>query len=76
MSEYPGYSIYKSLLSSEKCLEDSLVIYDYILNNIKNINNIYILGRLGDGPSIYISSKRSHAETFLTSSYTTFAAIL
>ena len=35
--EYPGYTIYDSPLSSEKCLEDSLIIYDYILNNIKNI---------------------------------------
>lgn len=45
--EYPGYSIYDSPLSSEKCLENSLIIYDYILNHIKNITekNIYIIGR-------------------------------
>ena len=54
--EYPGYSIYDySPLSSEKCLENSLIIYDFILNNIKNIKeeNIYILGRsLGTGSNI------------------------
>ena len=76
--EYPGYSIYKSPLSSEKCLENSLIIYDFILNNIKNITekNIYILGRsLGTGPAIYLSSKRNPAGTFLISPYTTFAAV-
>ena len=78
MPEYPGYSIYKSPLSSEKCLEDSLIIYDFILKNIKNITekNIYILGRsLGTGPAIYLSSKRKPAGTFLISPYTTFAAV-
>lgn len=76
--EYPGYTIYDSPLSSEKCLEDSLIIYDYILNNIKNIKekNIYILGRsLGTGPAIYLSSKRNPAGTILISPYTTFAAV-
>ena len=76
--EYPGYSIYKSPLSSEKCLENSLIVYDFILNNIKNITekNIYILGRsLGTGPAVYLSSKRNPAGTFLISPYTTFAAV-
>ena len=79
MPEYPGYSIYNSPLSSEKCLENSLIIYDFILNNIKNIKekNIYIAGRsLGTGPAIYLSSKRNPAGTFLISPYTTFAAVL
>ena len=79
LPEYPGYSIYNSPLSSEKCLENSLIIYDFILNNIKNIKekNIYIAGRsLGTGPAIYLSSKRNPAGTFLISPYTTFAAVL
>ena len=33
--EYPGYSIYRSIPSPEKCLENSLIVYDFILNNIK-----------------------------------------
>ena len=42
--EYPGYSIYESPYSSEKSLENSLIIYDYVLKNIKNITekNIFI----------------------------------
>ena len=76
--EYPGYSIYDSPLSSEICLENSLIIYDFILKNIKNITekNIYILGRsLGTGPAIYLSSKRNPAATFLISPYKTFASV-
>ena len=79
MPEYLAYSIYNSPLSSEKCLENSLIIYDFILNNIKNIEekNIYIAGRsLGTGPAIYLSSKRNPAGTSLISPYTTFAAVL
>jgi len=76
--EYPGYSIYYSPLSSKKCLENSLIIYDYILNNIKNIKeeNIYILGRsLGTGPAIYLASQRNPAGTFLISPYRTFGDV-
>ena len=76
--EYPGYSIYDSPHSSEKCLDNSLIIYDFILNNIKNITekNIYILGRsLGTSPAVYLSSKRNPAGTFLISPFTTFGTV-
>ena len=79
LPEYPGYSIYKpSIPSSEKCLDNSIIIYDYLLKNIKNITekNIYILGRsLGTGPAVYLSSKRNPAGTILISPFTTFAAV-
>lgn len=73
--EYPNYSIYKAFPSEEKCLENSLIIYDFILNNIKNISekNIYILGRsLGSSIAIYLASKRKPAGTFLISAFTSF----
>lgn len=76
--EYPGYSIYKSEKSSEKCLEDSLIIYDFCLKNMKNLNenNIYVFGRsLGTGLAVYLSSQRHLSGTFLLSPYTTFAAV-
>ena len=66
--EYPGYSIYNSELCPEKCLENSIIIYEFVLNNMKNITekNIYILGRsLGSSVAIYLSSKRNPAGTFL-----------
>ena len=76
--EYPGYSIYKSPKSSTKCLEDSLIVYDFCLNNMKNLleKNICIFGRsLGTGPAVYISSKRHPGGCFLLSPYTTFAEV-
>ena len=77
--EYPGYSIYTtSAPSSEKCLENSLIIYDFCLKNIKNISekNIYVFGRsLGTGPAIYLGSQRNPAGIFLLSPYTTFASV-
>ena len=78
LPEYPGYSIYEYPPSSEKCLENSLIIYDFCLKNIKNLSekNIYVFGRsLGTGPAVYLSSKRNPAGTFLLSPYTTFAAV-
>jgi len=76
--EYPGYSIYESPSSTQKSLDDSLIIYDYILKHIKNIKekNIYILGRsLGTGLAVYLSSERNPAGVFLISPYTTFAEV-
>ena len=78
LPEYPGYSIYRSPISHEKCLENSLIIYDYILHNIKNIteNNIYVLGRsLGSSVAIYLGSKRNPAGVFTISAFTTFASV-
>ena len=77
--EYPGYSLYKtSPPSSKKCLDNSLIIYDFCLKNIKNISEkkIFIFGRsLGTGPAIYLASQRNPAGIFLLSPYTTFAAV-
>ena len=76
--EYPGYSLYTSPHSPEKCLENALIIYDFILNNMKNIfeKNIYILGRsLGTAVATFLSSQRNPAGTFLISPFTSFASV-
>lgn len=77
--EYPIYSIYTyTLPSSKTILDNSIIIYDYILKNMKNIKekNIYILGKsLGTGPAVYLSSKRNPSCTILISPFTTFAAV-
>jgi hypothetical protein len=76
--EYPGYSIYITNHSEQKCLENSLIIYDFILNNIKNISekNIYILGRsLGSAVASFLASKRNPAGIFLISPFTSFASV-
>ena len=76
--EYPGYSLYNYPKDSQKCLDNSLIIYDFIINNMKNISekNIYIFGRsLGTGPAIYLASKRNPSSVILLSPYTTFAEV-
>lgn len=76
--EYPGYTIYNVPKSSQKCLDNALIIYDFCLKNMKNLTekNIYIFGRsLGTGPAIYLSSQKNPAGTFLLSPYTSFAEV-
>lgn len=79
LAEYPGYSLYNNCpCSSQICLENSLIIYDFILSTNPKLTekNIYVLGRsLGTGPATYLSSQRKPAATFLISPYTTFADV-
>ena len=66
--EYPGYSIYnKAQRSSETVLKNCLIIYDFLLENIKGLQekNIFLLGRsLGTCPTIYTASKKTQVEFF------------
>ena len=75
--EYPGYSIYKSEKSSDKVLEDSLTVFDY-LTDVLNIDseNIYVIGRsIGTSPALYVSSKRKPAGLVLMSPFTSVRAV-
>ncbi len=58
--EYLGYSLYKDDKSSDKVLQDSLTVYDYLTETLKvDEENIFVFGRsIGSGPSLYLSSKR------------------
>jgi hypothetical protein len=49
--EYPGYSIYKGKTSSEAIKEDSMYVYNYMVNKIGfKQNNIIVIGRsIGSG---------------------------
>ena len=76
--EYPGYSLYNTNKNCETVLEDTLILYDYILTNIPNVNvsNIYIIGRsIGTAPAIYLSSKRKVGMLFLISPFTSIKAV-
>ena len=76
--EYPGYSLYNTTKNCETVLEDTLIVYDYILTNIPNVNvsNIYIIGRsIGTAPAIYLSSKRKVGMLFLISPFTSIKAV-
>jgi hypothetical protein len=75
--EYPGYSIYSEEKGSNKVLEDSLTVFDYLTNNLSiSDDNIYVLGRsIGTSPALYLSSKRKPAGLFLMSPFTSIRAI-
>jgi hypothetical protein len=75
--EYPGYSIYNEDKSSDKVLDDSIIVFDYLINELHiNEENLYILGRsIGSGPSVYLSSKRRPAGLVLISPFTSIRAV-
>ena len=59
--EYPGYSIYYKEKDAETIEEDSLIIFDYLINECKvKPKNIILCGRsIGTGPATYLASKRN-----------------
>jgi acetyl esterase/lipase len=75
--EYPGYSIYNEDKSSDKVLDDSLVVFDYLVNELHiDEENLFILGRsIGTGPSVYLSSKKKPAGLILISPFTSIRAV-
>lgn len=75
--EYPGYSIYQENKNSEKVLQDSLVVFDFLTDTLKvDPEHIYIFGRsIGTGPSLYLSSKRKPASLILMSPFTSVRAV-
>ena len=75
--EYPGYSIYKEDKGSDKILQDSIYVFDYITAKLNiDPNYLYVFGRsLGSAPSCYLSSKRSFAGLVLMSPFTSIQAV-
>lgn len=71
--EYPGYGLYKTAQPSESQIkEDSLIVYEYLVNKVGlKPSDIILFGRsLGSGPSSYLASKREAYCLFLMSAYT------
>ena len=75
--EYPGYSIYQSEPSTDKILENTTIIYDFIKNIFQlNDKNIFIFGRsIGTSPAIYLASKRKPNALFTVSAFTCIKAV-
>lgn len=76
--EYPGYSVYKNVLSDETRIKSDVDdVYNFLTNIMKlNSKNIFILGRsIGTGVGIYFASKYDIGGLFLLASYTTAKAI-
>ena len=77
--EYPGYSLYDTMnKSADTVLEDTLIVYDYLKENVRNItdDNIFVFGRsIGTSPAIYLASKRKPCALFVVSAFTTIRAV-
>jgi hypothetical protein len=75
--EYPGYSIYKDEKSSERVLENALIVYDFLVNKFKVAEeNIYVFGRsIGSAPAMYLCSKRKPAALVVISPFTSVRAV-
>jgi len=76
--EYPGYGTYLSPKSLIKIKQDSLDIYDYLIDEAKfNSNNIIIMGRsLGSGPASYLASKRKIASLIIISGFSSLSKFI
>lgn len=67
--EYPGYSIYYQEKSAETIEEDSLTVFDFLVNecNVK-AKNIVCCGRsIGTGAATYLAAKRNPGALILIS---------
>jgi fermentation-respiration switch protein FrsA (DUF1100 family) len=69
--EYPGYSIYYKEKSAEEIENDSLIVFDYLVNKIGvNQKDIVICGRsIGSGPAVYLAANRKPSALILISPF-------
>jgi predicted peptidase len=70
--EYPTYSIYNYESDTNKILENSLIVFDFIVEKLNAYKeNIFIFGRsIGTSPAIYLSSKRKPGALISVSGFT------
>ncbi len=75
--EYPGYSIYFDQKSPEKVLENSLLVFDFLIEEIGvNHQNIIVMGRsIGTAPATYLASKRFCSSLILISAFTSIRSL-
>ena len=75
--EYPGYSIYRGDPDSDKILQNTEIVYDFIKNKFNlSDKNIFIFGRsIGTSPAIYLASRRKPNALFVISSFTSIRAV-
>jgi len=75
--EYPGYSIFKGEPNSNKILENTTIVYDFIKKqfNLED-KNMFVFGRsIGTSPAIYLASVRKPNGLFVVSSFTSIRAV-
>ena len=76
--EYPGYSVYFDEKNSEKLLENSVLVFDFLVEELGvSPENIIILGRsIGTAPALYLSSKRNVEGLTLMSPFTSIKSVV
>ncbi len=66
---YRGYGLSEGNPNESNLFNDSILIYDYFLNN-KNIKNIVVMGRsLGTGVAVYLATKRKIDKLILSTPF-------
>lgn len=76
--EYPGYSVYNGEKSSKTIETDSLIVYDFLVNEVGILEeDIVICGRsIGSGPSIFLCSQRKPGGLILISPFTSIGEVV
>jgi hypothetical protein len=75
--EYPGYSLYFDEKNCETVLENSVIAFDFLVEEL-NISpeNILVIGRsIGTGPACYLGSKRNPEGIILISPFTSIRSV-
>lgn len=75
--EYPGYSLYYDDKNSDTVLENSLIVFDFLVEEMGiSPENILVIGRsIGTAPASYLSSKRNPEGLILISPFTSIRSI-
>ena len=75
--EYPGYGIYKGSPSAERVIQDSIKVYDFMLDLGFKKQNILILGRsIGTGAATELALKREIGVLALISPFTSLKDVV
>jgi acetyl esterase/lipase len=75
--EYSGYSIYKGATSSETIKEDSLYVYNYVVNKLGfKQQNIIVMGRsIGTGIALELMQKVNPGALVLISPFASIKSL-
>jgi len=76
--EFPGYGIYKNETSEKTIIEDSEIVYDFLVHEIGlSPENIIVFGRsLGSAPALHLASTKELKALVLLSPFTSIKGIV
>lgn len=75
--EYPGYSLYYDEKNCETILDNSLIVFDFLVEEMGiSPQNIVVIGRsIGSAPAAFLGSKRNPEGIILMSPFTSIRAV-